>query len=64
MKPSKALEAHRDELRRLVSRYDVAHPRVYGSALTGKDDEDATTPSAEALECETANRIHKQAPLC
>ena len=41
MKPSEALAAHRDELRRLVSRYNVARPRVYGSALTGQDDEDS-----------------------
>jgi len=41
MRPSEALAAHRDELRRLVSRYNVAQPRVYGSALTGKDDEES-----------------------
>jgi uncharacterized protein len=41
MKPSEALTAHRDELRQLVSRYNVAHPRVYGSVLTGKDDEES-----------------------
>ena len=41
MKPSEALAAHRDELRRLISRYSVAHPRVYGSVLTGKDDDES-----------------------
>lgn len=41
MKPSEALTAHRDDLRQLVSRYAVTRPRVYGSALTGKDDEDS-----------------------
>jgi hypothetical protein len=41
MKPSEALSAHRDELRRLVSRYNVARPRVYGSVLTGKDDDES-----------------------
>ena len=41
MKPSEALTAHRDELRRLISRHSVMRPRVYGSALTGKDDEDS-----------------------
>jgi uncharacterized protein len=41
MKPSEALAAHRAELRELVSHYGVAHPRVYGSALTGKDDEES-----------------------
>ncbi len=41
MKPSEALTAHRAELRQLVSRYSVAHPRVYGSVLTGKDDDES-----------------------
>lgn len=41
MRPSEALTAHRAELRQLVSRYNVARPRVYGSVLTGKDDEDS-----------------------
>lgn len=41
MKPSEALSAHRDELRQLVSRYNVMRPRVYGSVLTGKDGEDS-----------------------
>jgi predicted nucleotidyltransferase len=40
MKPSAALTAHRDELRRLVSRFDVGRPRVYGSVLTGTDIEE------------------------
>lgn len=40
MKPSDALVAHRDELRHLVSRYGLAHPRVFGSVLTGMDDDD------------------------
>ncbi len=41
MKPSEALTAHRDELRQLVSRYSVTRPRVYGSVLTGADDEES-----------------------
>ena len=41
MKPSEALRDHRAELRKLISRYNVACPRVYGSVLTGKDDEDS-----------------------
>lgn len=41
MRPSEALAAHREELRQLVRRYDVTHPRVYGSVLTGKDDEES-----------------------
>lgn len=41
MKPSEALAVHRDALRQLVSRYNVTRPRVFGSALAGKDDEDS-----------------------
>lgn len=41
MRPSEALAAHRDELKRLVTRYKVTRPRVYGSVLTGKDDEES-----------------------
>lgn len=41
MKPSQALAAHRDELRQLVSRYDLSRPRVFGSVLTGTDDEES-----------------------
>ena len=36
-----ALTAHRAELRQLVGRYNVLRPRVYGSVLTGKDDEES-----------------------
>lgn len=41
MKPSEALSAYRTELRLLVSRYNVTRPRVYGSVLTGSDDENS-----------------------
>lgn len=41
MKPSEALDAHRAELRQLVSRHGLTRPRVYGSALTGDDTEDS-----------------------
>lgn len=41
MKPSVALAVHRTALRQLVSRYNVAFPRVYGSVLTGKDTEES-----------------------
>lgn len=41
MKPSQALTTHRDELRRLVSRYGLTRPRVFGSVLNGTDGEDS-----------------------
>lgn len=39
MKPSKALEVHRGELRQLASRHGVLRPRVFGSVLHGDDTE-------------------------
>ena len=41
MKPSDALAAHRGELQQLVSRHGLLRPRVFGSVLTGKDDEES-----------------------
>ena len=33
--------AHRAELRRLVSRYGLSHPRVFGSVLSGTDTDES-----------------------
>ncbi len=41
MRPSDALATHRAALRQLVGRYNVAHPRVYGSVLTGEDTDES-----------------------
>lgn len=41
MKPSAALEEHRDQLRAVVARRRAANPRVFGSALRGEDAEDS-----------------------
>jgi uncharacterized protein len=41
MRPSKTLEAHRTELRNLVARFGVLHPRVFGSVAMGSDAEDS-----------------------
>ena len=41
MRPSEALATHRDELRQLISRYNVTHPRVFGSVLTGTDTDES-----------------------
>ena len=41
MKPSEALAAHRNELRQLVSRYDLSRPRVFGSVLSGTDTDES-----------------------
>jgi uncharacterized protein len=41
MRPSDALEAHRGELRQLVNRHGLARARVFGSVLTGTDDDES-----------------------
>jgi predicted nucleotidyltransferase len=39
MRPADALAAHRGELRQLVSRHGLAGARIFGSVLTGTDDD-------------------------
>lgn len=39
MKPSDALNTHRDEIRRVVERHCARNPRVFGSASQGRDAE-------------------------
>lgn len=41
MKPSEALEKHREAILAVVARYRVANPLVFGSALHGDDREDS-----------------------
>jgi uncharacterized protein len=41
MKPSDALTAHRGELRELVIRHGLARARIFGSVVTGTDDEES-----------------------
>jgi predicted nucleotidyltransferase len=41
MKPSEALELHRDDIRRVVEQNRAANPRVFGSVLYGKDTEES-----------------------
>ena len=41
MKPSEALVTHRAELRQLVNRYGLSHPRVFGSVLSGTDTDES-----------------------
>jgi predicted nucleotidyltransferase len=41
MKPSTALQLHRDAIRRIVLRNGAANPRVFGSAARGEDTEDS-----------------------
>ena len=37
MKPSEALQLHRDAIRRVVERNDACNPRIFGSVLHGDD---------------------------
>ena len=39
MKPSEALRAHRDDIRRVVEQNRTCNPRVFGSVLRGDDTE-------------------------
>lgn len=41
MKPSAALEANREAIRRIVSERRARNPRVFGSVLRGEDREDS-----------------------
>jgi predicted nucleotidyltransferase len=39
MRPSEALARHRDEVLRIIARYPVGNPRVFGSVARGEDKE-------------------------
>ena len=41
MKPSEALQMHRDEIRRIVENNDARNPRVFGSVLHGDETDDS-----------------------
>jgi len=41
MRPSAALELHRELIRQTTARYPLANPRIFGSVLRGTDDEDS-----------------------
>ena len=41
MRPSEALERHRDDIRRVVAAHRARNPRVFGSVVHGEDDEDS-----------------------
>lgn len=41
MRPSQALKAHREEIRRIVEQNRTRNPRVFGSVLRGDDTEES-----------------------
>ena len=57
MKPSQALQFHRDAIRRVVLAHRAKNPRVFGSVLSGQDTETSdldilidTTPSTSLMD--------------
>ncbi len=57
MKPSQALQFHRDAIRRVVLTHRAKNPRVFGSVLSGQDTETSdldilidTTPSTSLMD--------------
>lgn len=41
VKPSEALNLHREAIRRIVEANNTRNPRVFGSVMRGEDDEDS-----------------------
>lgn len=41
MKPSEALQSHREEIRRVAEQNHTRNPRVFGSVLHGQDSEES-----------------------
>jgi hypothetical protein len=41
MKPSIALQQHRDAIRQIVERHHAKNPRIFGSALHGQDTDES-----------------------
>jgi len=41
MKPSEALQLHREDIRRIVEKNNAANPRVFGSVIYGEDTDDS-----------------------
>lgn len=39
MRPSEALKHHREEVLKIIARYPVKNPRVFGSVARGEDEE-------------------------
>lgn len=39
MRPSQALQLHRDDIRQIIIQHHAVNPRVFGSILFGKDTE-------------------------
>lgn len=39
MRPSMALEANKERVKEILSRFDVANPRVFGSVARGEDED-------------------------
>jgi len=70
MKPSQALQSHRDAIRSVVLAHRALNPRIFGSVLSGQDTENSDldilidpTPSTTlmdiaAIQVELENLLH------
>jgi predicted nucleotidyltransferase len=70
MKPSQALQSHRDAIRSVVLSHRALNPRIFGSVLSGQDTENSDldilidpTPSTTlmdiaAIQVELENLLH------
>ena len=68
MKPSTALERHRDTIRRIVNAHRAQNPRVFGSVVHGEDTESSdldilVDPAADASLLDIA-RIQVELEKC
>lgn len=67
MKPSEALRSHRDAIRHVVEQNHARNPRVFGSVLSGEDEEESDldllvdpTPDTTLLDiARIQNRLQK-----
>jgi hypothetical protein len=41
MRPSEALQLHREDIRRIVEQYHAKNPKVFGSVIVGEDTENS-----------------------
>jgi len=67
MKPSEALQTHREEIRQVVAQNRTCNPRVFGSVLHGEDQDGSdldllvdTTPDTSLMDiARIQNRLQK-----
>jgi predicted nucleotidyltransferase len=58
MRPSEALAMNRDEVLRIISRYPVSNPRIFGSVARGEDVEGSDLDILVEPEFEVTTFVH------